>query len=268
MKKFNARDYWEGRLSKNFSLGGVGQHSGGLQFNIWAYRARRRAFLRTVRSSGRALDTVQALDIGSGTGFYIDRWQELGVASVAGIDLTDVAVSGLKDKYPACSFYRADIGGDIPALGDGQFDFVSCMDVLFHVVDDERYRRAIENVYALVKPGGFFVFSEAFDKGLPGKADYIVHRGLEHIEDILRDVGFRTVARRPFLVLLNDPVGPDRWFMRVYWKLLRKIVRRFRVGGAVVGTVLYPIELTLAFLLKKSPSTGIVLCQRPLSDSQ
>lgn len=268
MKKFNARDYWEGRLSKNFSLGGVGQHSGGLQFNIWAYRARRRAFLRTVRSSGRAMNAVRALDIGSGTGFYIDRWQELGVASVAGVDLTDVAVCGLKEKYPACSFYRADIGDDIPALGDGRFDFVSCMDVLFHVVDDARYRRALENVYDLLEPGGFFVFSEAFDKGLVGKADYIVHRGLDSIEDQLRDVGFRIVAKRPFLVLLNDPVGPDRWFMRLYWKLLRKVVRRFRAGGAVAGAMLYPIELTLGLLMKTSPSTGIVLCQRPASDEK
>jgi SAM-dependent methyltransferase len=263
MRRFDAKDYWERRLDEDFNLRSVGQRGWGIHFNRWAYRARRRAFLRMVRSLDINFRSADALDIGAGTGFYIDRWKELGVRSVAGIDLTDVAVNRLKEHYPECSFYKMDIGGDTGESERCRFDIVSCMDVLFHIVDDLRYRKALENVYELLRPGGFFVFSEAREKDSGGGAEYIVHRGLDDIESKLREVGFRIVTRRPFLVLMNDPVGPGKPLLRLYWRLLRKAVRWVYMGGAVAGAVLYPIELALVSLMKESPSTEIVLCQRP-----
>lgn len=268
MTPFDPKDYWERRLDEDFNLRSVGQLGWGIHFNRWAYRARRRVFLRVVRSLDIDFGSAHTLDIGAGTGFYIDRWKELGARSVAGIDLTDVAVSRLRERYPECSFYKVDIGAEIPEFRDVRFDIVSCMDVLFHIVDDLRYRKALENVYDLLKPGGFFVFSEARQKDSACRAEYIVHRGLDDIESKLREVGFRIVTRRPFLVLMNDPVGPGKPLLRLYWRLLRKAVRRVYMGGAVAGAVLYPIELALGSMIKQGPSTEIVLCQRPTSDAE
>jgi len=41
------------------------------------------------------LDSISwnVLDIASGTGFYIDRWKQLGVKELTGIDLTSAALS-------------------------------------------------------------------------------------------------------------------------------------------------------------------------------
>ena len=92
MIHFDAKDYWEQRLLQAFDLDGVGRRNCGLPFNKWTYRARRSVFLRIVRSVDVEFSSAACLDIGAGTGFYIDCWRELGVRSVAGIDLTDVAV--------------------------------------------------------------------------------------------------------------------------------------------------------------------------------
>ena len=41
------------------------------------------------------------------------------------------------------------------------------MDVLFHIVDDEGYARAIRNLAALLAPGGLLVLTENFLTGTP-----------------------------------------------------------------------------------------------------
>ena len=268
MTRFDAESYWENRLVKNFDLQGVGRRNLGVHYNRWVYRVRRRVFLHVMNSLGVDFGSVDSLDVGAGTGFYIDRWKELGVRSVAGIDLTDVAVSRLRKRYPQSAFYNIDIGNDIGELHGHRFDVVSCMDVLFHIVDDNAYRRAFENVYTLLKPGGFFVFTEAFVHGPTRCSEHVVHRTLDDIESVLRGVWFRIVTRRPFLVLMNDPVEPDRPFLKAYWRVIQLMAQHIHFAGALVGAVSYPIELALVSLLKESPSTEIMLCQRLVGDSK
>lgn len=267
MMQFDPKDYWRSRLISGFDLEGVGQRNCGIHYNRWAYRVKRRVFLRLIRSLDVDFGSADTLDIGAGTGFYVDCWKKLGVRSVAGIDLTDVAVSRLRKRYPHSAFYNIDIGKDIGELHGHRFDVVSCMDVLFHIVNDVAYRKAIENVRTLLKPGGFFVFTEAFVHGPTRRSEHVVHRGLHDIESILHGVGFRILNRQPFLVLMNDPVEPGRPFLTAYWRLLQTVVQHVHLAGAVAGAVLYPMELALVWLLKEGPSTQITLCQRPLCEA-
>ena len=102
------RSYWEGRLSDAYSLDGVGWRGLGEPFNRWMYRVRRRLFLRRMRPlvKGRAPDV---LDVGSGTGFYVERWLELGAGSVTGSDITSTAVERLSARFPGQEFRRLDV---------------------------------------------------------------------------------------------------------------------------------------------------------------
>jgi hypothetical protein len=45
---------------------------------------------------------LESLDYGSGTGFYLDRWQELGFPNVHASDVSEVAVQRLRERYPSC----------------------------------------------------------------------------------------------------------------------------------------------------------------------
>lgn len=268
MNQFNASEYWEARLNTNFDLQGVGRRNWGIHYNTWAYRVRRRVFLRMMRSLGVDSGSLDILDVGTGTGFYIECWRELAVRSITGVDLTDVAVNRLTKRYPQSEFYRIDISKDIGKLRGRRFDVVSCMDVLFHIVDDSSYRRAVENIYALLRPGGFFGFTEALIRGPTSRSKHVVHRPLCNVGTMLNDVGFRVVRRKPFLVLMNDPVAAGGLLLNTYWRMLKLVVQRVRFAGAVAGAVLYPIELALVSLLKESPSTEIMLCQRPAIDAE
>ena len=250
---FDARGYWEQRLSSQYTLGGVGYLGLGEGFNAWAYRVRRHVFLREVRALLPDPGEVRVLDIGSGTGFYLDRWHELGVQRVTGSDLTDSAVGNLRARRPGDTIVRFDVGDEDLPFGGVRFDAVSMMDVLFHVVDDARFRRAFDNVFALLEPGGVFVFSENFLHGEPIRLPHQVSRTLSDIEGAARDSGFQVVRRRPIFCLMNAPLDSESRLLRRSWASIHRLASRRERLGAAIGAPLYPLELALIGSLREGP---------------
>ncbi len=108
---FEPERYWSERLEQTYSLAGVGWLGLGEPFNRWMYAVRRRVFRRTIRASVD-LEGARVLDVGSGTGFYVGLWRELGVADITGSDLTGVAVERLRYLFPEVRFEQLDISGD------------------------------------------------------------------------------------------------------------------------------------------------------------
>ena len=49
------------------------------------------------------------LDIGCGTGFYIEYWSKRKAASITGLDITEKSIMELQAFFPKFSFIRADI---------------------------------------------------------------------------------------------------------------------------------------------------------------
>jgi hypothetical protein len=83
---FDAAAYWENRLAGEFELGDVGFLGLGEAWNQWAYAVRRRIFRRHVRRLRRDWSSARVLDIGSGTGFYVKNWLDLGVRELTASD--------------------------------------------------------------------------------------------------------------------------------------------------------------------------------------
>lgn len=110
-------------------------------------------------------------------------------------------MNALRAKYPDVTFERIDIGAEIPPAGT--FDWISCMDVLFHIVDDAKYARAIENIARLLNPGGVFVFTENCLPKRPLNNAFQNSRTLAEIERLLKDNGLAIVQRRPMFALMN-----------------------------------------------------------------
>ncbi len=261
---FDARAYWEGRLRDDWSLRTVGLRRLGARFNEWAYRVRREVFLRLVEDVVPDLPHARVLDVGSGTGFYLDRWRELGVAEVTGLDLTDAAADRLREKYPTLEVVRADVGAPLdeaPALKSGRYDVVSAMDVLFHIVDDEAYGRALRNVHDLLAPGGLFVWSDMFSHHRDSRVEHRASRTLTDIEGHLDDAGFDVVRRVPMFVLMNDPADTSGPLPVWLWKAAFGFFSLAEPLGAFAGWLLYPLELRLVRTRTESPTTEIMVCR-------
>lgn len=228
------------------------------------YRIRKVIVKRAVRRTISERRGKDVFDIGSGTGFYIDMWIELGAAGVRGSDITDVAVAKLRQKYPSNEFIKLDIGQDIlpEELSAKKFDIISAFDVLFHITDDVRYQNAILNISRLMKEGGIFLFSENFLHRDALRSEHQVSRPLVSIERILMESGFEILERIPMFVIMNAPVDTNSRLLPAIWKLIRTTTKKGKFASNVTGCTLYPIELILTGIAREGPSTELMICKK------
>ena len=259
---FVPKVYWENRLSNNFSLGGVGHGLLEYQYNRWAYRLRDRVLRRHLARLDVRLSDAKILDVGSGTGFYIDFWRKVGAGFIFGSDLTQVSVQHLRERFPDQTFYQLDIGDVLSSDLSSPFDVVSAFDILFHIVDDALFDRAIHNISCLLRPGGLFVFSDLFLHGEREASSHIVRRPLARIERVLAESGFEIILRRPVFVVLMEPGDTQSMLPEFAWRLLTYPVRWSESVGWVLGALLYPIDLILTKVLRESPTTEMMICRK------
>lgn len=125
---------------------------GGMTAAVWRFVQERR---------GRRL-----LDIGSGTGHWIDFFrQSFHIAKVVGIELAPQMADYLREKYSgdaAVTIQALDVSDDRFALDGELFDLVSAIGVMFHIVDDDRWRRAVGNLAGTLQPGGLMIVGGDF----------------------------------------------------------------------------------------------------------
>ncbi len=200
--------------------------------------------------------------MGSGTGFYVERWRELGARSIVASDLTGIAVQRLGHRFPGVDVARLDISAKPRPELASHFDAVSAMDVLFHVVDDSSYRRAFANLAAMLRQGGLLILSEDLLHGERSAQPHRVSRPLAEVESAARNAGLEPLLRRPIFFLMNTPHDSDSRLLRRWWSRLSYELYRDERRGAVIGPILYPLELALGRLRKEGPSTELMVCRK------
>jgi SAM-dependent methyltransferase len=256
-----ALEWWEARHRERAGFDAVGYAGAGEAYNAWLYRVRRTLFRRHV--APLAWRDSSVLDVASGTGFYLERWSETGAGEVVGSDVSETAVLRLRASFPDLRIDRFDVSGAVGELPQRQFDLVSAFDVLFHLLDDAAYGRAVANLARLTKPGGLLVISENFRLAGPRRfASVQVNREEGEILALLAEAGFAVVERRPMFVVMNAPArgnSPrlDAWWQRAH----RLLIRRPSLGG-VLGAALYPVELACLRVVREAPSTELAICRR------
>jgi SAM-dependent methyltransferase len=259
---FDPEQYWEGMHRQNRGFAAVGFAGLGVGFNTWMYRVRRVVVRRALRRAALSVKGANVLDVGAGSGFYTGTWLELGAAHVTGIDLSEAAVDALRAEFPTAEFARDDIAEPSEATRGRRYELVSAFDVLFHIVDDERFVRAIENVAELTRPGGHLLLSDNFLHGPAIRGRHQVSRSLAEIDAALAGAGFETVARLPMFFLMNTPIDSQSRLLGFSWRMVSGVCCRSHRAGAVLGGLLFPLELVLTGVAKEGPSTELVVCRR------
>jgi SAM-dependent methyltransferase len=259
----SSRDYWEQRLGQHPHLAGVGSLACGLPLNRWLYRVRSHRFRAVVRRLGIDAARQRILDVGSGTGFYLEQWKRLGAGAVDGLDFATTAVSELRAAHPESRIYRCDLGDRESALPSDAYDVVSAFDVLFHIVDDGRYATALHHLARVLRPGGLLLYSDNFvHRPRPPAGSYHFSRTLETIGRELDRAGFDLLWRVPMFVLLNAPDDTSSRALHGWWRLVSAATRRHEALGLLIGAAAFPLELVLTGMLRESPSTEIAACRK------
>lgn len=257
----NQKKFWEKQLNGNYGLHGTGYLALGRNYNSWMYRVRKSIVSAKLQQLISNIDSIEVLDIGSGSGFYVDIWKQLGVRNVMGCDITSISVNSLRNVYPRADFMQFDLSSNVIPIAK-QFDLVSAFDVLLNILEDDKYAKAISNIYSLLKPGGLFVFSENFvhRKSYQNKFQY--NRTLSEIHSLLQATGFEILGRSPMFYFMNAPADSNGIIINKFWNSIKKIAGKGETFGSMIGCALYPIELLMTSATKESPSTEIMICKK------
>ncbi len=264
----DTRAYWEQRLDRHPGREGVGHAGLGEGLNGWMYRIRRRVFLRELAPLAPALPARSVLDVGSGTGFYLDRWRELGATPIVASDLTEVAVRRLRASHPDIAAVQFELGSEPPEeLRARRFGAISAMEVVYHVLDDARYERGFATLFELLEPGGVLVFSENFLHRDELRAPHQRSRTLAQIERVVHAAGFELLRRRPQFWLMNAPHDSPGRFHHLWWRGLAGIASRSDTAGACLGALLYSPEALAVRRIREGPSSELMICRRPAGNA-
>lgn len=112
-------------------------------------------------------------DAGCGTGMVSALGADLGF-QVIGADFSETAVRQARTRVPGATF----IAQPFDQVRLPPVDAILCLDVLFHVVDDDVWRRGLEALARNLKPGGRLLVLEHFP-GTPSDARHVRWRSLD-----------------------------------------------------------------------------------------
>ncbi|MFC1938016.1 class I SAM-dependent methyltransferase [Chloroflexota bacterium] len=274
MKRYKADQYWQERLAKDFSLGGVGYLGLGVEYNKWLYKARTRALSKLLQRRQINPHGQRILDIGVGTGFYIDYWKGRGAEFITGLDITDKSISSLKARYPEYRFVKADISCQ-QLLIDGEFDIITAFDVLFHIVDEDRFEQAIRNIKRLSHEKTKILITDSFLRNYCPAAFHENDRTLGSYQEVMKNNGISMLELIPIFYFTNRPADSAairNKFIRVLlphaWVALMWILRfNNRLGllgrrmNSLLGHCLYLVDGIVLKYTKDGPSSKLLLAQ-------
>lgn len=267
---YDPQTYWSA-LHRDGGLRAVGQSGLSADLNVWLYRIARRNVTRFLRAHGLGdLADTAVLDVGSGTGFWIGVWHDLGAATIDGVELVPEAVERLRADFPASTFRTGDIADPGVLPDDARYDLVAVMNVLLHVVDDDRFGAAARHVAATIRPGGRLLLAEpaltrpgSVRPAKPGASS--VARPIARYRAAFEAAGLRFVDVGPSTVVGANPIETAdpryRWYAAV-WKRVGRWARRWPLRAGLIGRGLWLLDRAL-MALGPAPSGKLILFERP-----
>jgi SAM-dependent methyltransferase len=270
---YSPADYW-GELHRRDDLSSVGQSALPAGINRWLYVTLARNVRGHVKRHGlHRPQPRRVLDVGAGTGFWVEFWRQLG-AHVDGVDLVPVAVERLRERFGESSgggrFWVADIAQP-GSLGGDPYDVVSVMNVLLHVTADEPFEAALRNIAARVAPGGWLLMVEPIlvrtESVRPYDPDkHSRARPLALYRDPLEAAGLELVEICAATVLANNPIeagSPEAEARyRRWWTFVAGRSKRDPASSRWLGPLVSGLD-RLALLSRAAPSSKLVLFRRP-----
>ncbi len=158
----NLIEYWDKRISEN-KLSGTGDISLHPKVNELIKNLKMKTISSLIEFKGK-----KVLDAGCGVGIYSKFAQEMNASQVIAIDFATSAIKMTR------SIQIEGINADVSYLPfkDGCFDVVMCLSVLYHIVDDERWEIAINELIRVLKTDGKILLQIEHDIDTPNLDHY------------------------------------------------------------------------------------------------
>ena len=131
------------------------------------YNQTENGIIEMLRTHLANLDTpFSVLDIGAGTGHWIDFYRNnFKLKRIVAIDFCNLPLKRLQQRIadPIFEAHCWDIAEPVPAdLQPSCFDIINAIGVMFHIVDDNRWRSSMRNLSHLLAPCGMMIVGGDF----------------------------------------------------------------------------------------------------------
>ena len=146
------------------------------------------------------LSNYQFLDIGCATGYWTEFLKQNGVIEYDGIDITDVLFDNLRKRYPVYNFVKQDITQE-PIKR--QYDIILCLDVTQHIVDNNLFEIAMNNIKQALRRGGLLLITSWCSELFERVNYYEVKRPISFYREIF-DVGYPIEYRDKYLLQVTN----------------------------------------------------------------
>lgn len=126
------------------------------------YNATECSIIRGFAARGYPMQPT-VLDIGSGAGHWVDFYRNVFAArSVTAVEFVEEVCEKLRLRYRGqpVKVLNADVSAQ--GFNPGKFDIINAIGVMFHIVDDTAWERAIRNLARSLAPGGTIIVGGQF----------------------------------------------------------------------------------------------------------
>ncbi len=223
---YDARSYFEKRLSNWKNLRGTGHRRFSLEYNQAMYEVALLRLQNLLNENHIDVNGKKVLDIGPGVGYFVEQYINWGAKQVTGLDITQVSVDFLKQKFPGHEFIRADIS-DEPTQLDRDYDLCFAISIIFHIVQDIRFEMALENMCHCIQKGGHLIIVDSFERAILRSGKHVRLRAIKSYQPILEKNGFKIITIKPMYYVMGQSFFPYLLPNLLSWAPVTNLLKRF-----------------------------------------
>jgi ubiquinone/menaquinone biosynthesis C-methylase UbiE len=158
MFNYKPKTFWNELLTNSFDLKGVGHYRMSNEENLKMYLKKKKILAEEMDKAGVTVaPDISMVEIGVGVGYWTDFFNSLGIKNYLGNDIAEISVQNLQKKYPGYKFIQGDISEVM--LPENSFDIGVMIDVTQHITDDERFNKAMDNLWKSLKREAFLIIT-------------------------------------------------------------------------------------------------------------
>lgn len=206
-KKFDHKTFWNNRYNKNFNIESSGYIGLGKSYNTYLYKSRFDVLKLVDDKLIKGLDNKNILEFGPGTGMFTQYFYNKNIKEYYGLEISDVAVNKLKDKYKGFSFFAENIvNDDIYSCINVKFDLIFSAEYLMHIIDDNDLRKVIQNIKNNLKDDGYFVEFDPISFGnIDNRAEYMNFIQFNKLQELFEEQELEIISIIPLAFFMDQP---------------------------------------------------------------